>query len=179
MAWRNLAHFYALHPLSLGGRMRFCASPSGGQATLQEVHVQLFDFYLTSVSVVNPPAFHRLCLLLQSQQKSPFASTGWQTCVFRLCFSRTLRGWLSVVTSCSVNSTRLRHRTWQLPHLSHCWLCLPVGLHHPEFGKNRITVLWIRSATMMTGFRLNLSPLKEPLGFVKLVEWVRYMHVHG
>ena len=25
---------------------------------------------------------------------------------------------------------------------------------------------------MMTGFRLNLSPLKEPLGFVKLVEWV-------
>lgn len=30
---------------------------------------------------------------------------------------------------------------------------------------------------MMTGFRLNLSPLKEPLGFVKLVEWVSSMHV--
>lgn len=26
----------------------------------------------------------------------------------------------------------------------------------------------------MTGFRLNLSPLKEPLGFVKLVEWVSW-----
>lgn len=25
---------------------------------------------------------------------------------------------------------------------------------------------------MMTGFRLNFTPLKEPLGFVKLVEWV-------
>lgn len=30
---------------------------------------------------------------------------------------------------------------------------------------------------MMTGFRLNLSPLKEPLGFVKLVEWVREFFV--
>lgn len=25
---------------------------------------------------------------------------------------------------------------------------------------------------MQTGFRLNLSPIKEPLGFVKIVEWV-------
>ena len=25
---------------------------------------------------------------------------------------------------------------------------------------------------MMTGFRLNFTPLKEPLGFIKLVEWV-------
>uniref|UniRef100_A0A667XIF5 Synaptophysin-like 1 n=1 Tax=Myripristis murdjan TaxID=586833 RepID=A0A667XIF5_9TELE len=30
---------------------------------------------------------------------------------------------------------------------------------------------------MMTGFRLNLSPLKEPLGFVKLVEWVSLMSI--
>lgn len=28
---------------------------------------------------------------------------------------------------------------------------------------------------MMTGFRLNFTPLKEPLGFVKLVEWVSSM----
>lgn len=28
---------------------------------------------------------------------------------------------------------------------------------------------------MMTGFRLNLSPLKEPLGFIKLVEWVSHV----
>lgn len=31
---------------------------------------------------------------------------------------------------------------------------------------------------MMTGFRLNFSPLKEPLGFVKLVEWVSSMRAY-
>ncbi|XP_068611293.1 synaptophysin-like protein 1 [Brachionichthys hirsutus] len=32
---------------------------------------------------------------------------------------------------------------------------------------------------MMTGFRLNLSPLKEPLGFVKLVEWLTAIFAFG
>ncbi|XP_008314008.1 synaptophysin-like protein 1 [Cynoglossus semilaevis] len=32
---------------------------------------------------------------------------------------------------------------------------------------------------MMTGFRLNLSPLKEPLGFVKLVEWLTAIFSFG
>ncbi|CAL8242205.1 unnamed protein product [Merluccius merluccius] len=32
---------------------------------------------------------------------------------------------------------------------------------------------------MMTGFRLNLSPLKEPLGFVKLVEWFTAIFAFG
>ncbi|XP_028306121.1 synaptophysin-like protein 1 [Gouania willdenowi] len=32
---------------------------------------------------------------------------------------------------------------------------------------------------MMTGFRLNLSPLKEPLGFVKLVEWLTAVFAFG
>ncbi|XP_077401477.1 synaptophysin-like protein 1 [Vanacampus margaritifer] len=31
----------------------------------------------------------------------------------------------------------------------------------------------------MTGFRLNLSPLKEPLGFVKLVEWLTAIFAFG
>lgn len=29
--------------------------------------------------------------------------------------------------------------------------------------------IWVK---MQTGFRLNWSPVKEPLGFVKIVEWV-------
>ncbi|XP_034019265.1 synaptophysin-like protein 1 [Thalassophryne amazonica] len=32
---------------------------------------------------------------------------------------------------------------------------------------------------MMTGFRLSLSPLKEPLGFVKLVEWLTAIFAFG
>ncbi|KAJ0012451.1 hypothetical protein NQD34_016785 [Periophthalmus magnuspinnatus] len=32
---------------------------------------------------------------------------------------------------------------------------------------------------MMTGFRLNLSPLKEPLGFVKVVEWLTAIFAFG
>ncbi|XP_061839599.1 synaptophysin-like protein 1 isoform X2 [Nerophis lumbriciformis] len=31
----------------------------------------------------------------------------------------------------------------------------------------------------MTGFRLNVSPLKEPLGFVKLVEWLTAIFAFG
>ncbi|KAM8882991.1 synaptophysin-like protein 1 [Synchiropus splendidus] len=32
---------------------------------------------------------------------------------------------------------------------------------------------------MMTGFRLNWSPLKEPLGFIKLVEWLTAIFAFG
>ncbi|TNM91287.1 synaptophysin-like protein 1 [Takifugu rubripes] len=32
---------------------------------------------------------------------------------------------------------------------------------------------------MMTGFRLNFTPLKEPLGFVKLVEWLTAIFAFG
>ncbi|KAG7320111.1 hypothetical protein KOW79_015964 [Hemibagrus wyckioides] len=32
---------------------------------------------------------------------------------------------------------------------------------------------------MQTGFRLNLSPVKEPLGFIKLVEWFAAMFAFG
>lgn len=32
---------------------------------------------------------------------------------------------------------------------------------------------------MMTGFRLNLSPLKEPIGFVKVVEWLTAIFAFG
>ncbi|XP_072311009.1 synaptophysin-like protein 1 [Eucyclogobius newberryi] len=32
---------------------------------------------------------------------------------------------------------------------------------------------------MMSGFRLNLSPLKEPLGFVKVVEWLTAIFAFG
>uniref|UniRef100_A0A667XI59 Synaptophysin-like 1 n=1 Tax=Myripristis murdjan TaxID=586833 RepID=A0A667XI59_9TELE len=39
------------------------------------------------------------------------------------------------------------------------------------------TLIW--GKIMMTGFRLNLSPLKEPLGFVKLVEWLTAIFAFG
>ncbi|CAL8329806.1 unnamed protein product [Boreogadus saida] len=46
-------------------------------------------------------------------------------------------------------------------------LPLPLGSEQRKSAQVRFP-----PRTMMTGFRLNLSPLKEPLGFVKLVEWV-------
>lgn len=51
-------------------------------------------------------------------------------------------------------------------------LFLPLLEQHPQLRNSWIKILDQKSAIMMTGFRLNLSPLKEPIGFVKLVEWV-------
>lgn len=53
-------------------------------------------------------------------------------------------------------------------------LFLPLLEQHPQLRNSWIKILDPKSAIMMTGFRLNLSPLKEPLGFVKLVEWVSW-----
>lgn len=55
-------------------------------------------------------------------------------------------------------------------HSSFLWKLEPARLKPLPFSSWRISG---SRGEMQTGFRFNLTPVKEPLGFVKVVEWVR------